>query len=371
MDKKLDILPLKDWNLFNLFNDKRPLLIAGPCSAESEIQIMETARGLKAMGVCVFRAGIWKPRTHPNTFEGVGTPGLKWMQRVKNELGMKICTEVASEKHIFDCMKFGVDMVWIGARTTANPFLVQEIADALKDTDIPVLVKNPVNPDIDLWIGALERLNQAGVKKLGVIHRGFSTSEKIPYRNRPDWQIAIELRTRYPEMPFFCDPSHMGGAKQYLQEISQTSLDLGLDGLMIESHCDPTCALSDAKQQLTPKELDEMMQKLTVRESDSDSPEYRENIHQLRAKIDVLDESLLYLLASRMNISRQIGEYKKHNNIAIIQTGRWDSLLEKVLERGREQGLSEKFLSTVFNAIHEASVQVQNEILNDSSADSQ
>lgn len=372
MEKRLDIIPLKEWNLFNLFNEKRPFLIAGPCSAESEIQIMETARGLKAMGISVFRAGIWKPRTHPNTFEGVGTPGLKWMQRVKNELGMKICTEVASEKHIFDCIKFGVDMVWIGARTTANPFLVQEIADALKDTDIPVLVKNPVNPDIDLWIGALERLNQAGVKKLGVIHRGFSTSEKIPYRNRPDWQIAIELRSRYPELPFFCDPSHMGGAKNYLQEISQTAMDLGLDGLMIESHCDPTCALSDAKQQLTPKELDEMIQKLIVREADSDSPEYRENIHQLRAKIDVIDDSLIYLLSSRMDISRQIGEYKKSNNIAILQTGRWDSLLAKVIEKGMAQGLSEKFISTVFNAIHEASVQVQNEILTpDSSADSE
>ena len=367
MEKRLDIIPLKEWNLFNLFNEKRPLLIAGPCSAESEIQIMETARGLKSMGVSVFRAGIWKPRTHPNTFEGVGTPGLKWLQRVKNELGMKICTEVASEKHIFDCMKFGVDMVWIGARTTANPFLVQEIADALKDTDIPVLVKNPVNPDLDLWIGALERLNQAGVKKLGVIHRGFSTSEKILYRNRPDWQIAIELRTRYPELPFFCDPSHMGGAKEYIQEISQTSLDLGLDGLMIESHCDPTCALSDARQQLTPKELEEMMQHLTVRENDSDSPEYRENIHQLRAKIDVIDDSLLYLLSSRMDISRQIGEYKKENNIAILQTSRWDSILEKVVARGAELGLPEKFLSTVFNAIHDASVQVQNSILTEDS----
>ena len=309
MEKKLDLIPLKEWNLFNLFNEKRPLLMAGPCSAESEIQIMETARGLKAMGISVFRAGIWKPRTHPNTFEGVGTPGLKWMQRVKNELGMKICTEVASEKHIFDCIKFGVDMVWIGARTTANPFLVQEIADALKDTDIPVLVKNPVNPDIDLWIGALERLNQAGVKKLGVIHRGFSTSEKIPYRNRPDWQIAIELRSRYPELPFFCDPSHLGGAKEYLLEISQRAMDLGLDGLMIESHCDPTCALSDAKQQLTPKELEEMMTKLTVRDADSDSPEYKENIHQLR------------LENGHQQTDRRVQERKQHRHPADIAMG--------------------------------------------------
>ena len=360
MEKRLDIAPIAEWGMFT---EPKPCVIAGPCSAESEIQIMETARQLRSFGINVFRAGIWKPRTHPGSFEGVGAKGLKWMQRAKKELGLKIATEVASEKHVFECLKYGVDMVWLGARTTANPFLVQEIADALRDVDIPVLVKNPVNADIDLWIGALERLNAAGVRKLGVIHRGFSTSEKILYRNRPEWQIAIELRSRYPEMPFFCDPSHMGGDKKYIQEISQISLDLGLDGLMIESHCDPTCALSDAKQQLTPRELGEMMKKLIVRKPDSDSPEYKENIHQLRAKIDVIDESLMYLLGSRMDISRQIGEYKKRNNIAILQTSRWDSVLEKVIERGKEMGLPEKFVSTVFNAIHDASVQVQNEIL--------
>lgn len=362
MERKLDIVPLSKWNLFP---DEQPLVVAGPCSAESEVQIMETARRLKSLGVNVFRAGIWKPRTHPNTFEGVGAAGLKWMQRVKNELGMKICTEVASEKHIFDCLKFGVDMVWLGARTTANPFLVQEIADALKDVDIPVLVKNPVNPDLDLWIGALERLNQAGVKKLGVIHRGFSTFEKILYRNSPEWQIAIELRSRFPEMAFFCDPSHMAGSKKYIREISQRSLDLGLDGLMIESHCDPTCAMSDAKQQLTPEELDQMLKSLTVRRADSDSPEYKENIDQLRAKIDVIDENILYILSSRMKISRQIGQYKKDNNIAILQTSRWDSILAKVVEKGAEQGLSEKFISVVFNAIHDASVEEQNRILSE------
>ena len=244
MESKLDLIPVSEWGIFP--EGKKPLMIAGPCSAESEVQVMQTARGLKSLGINVFRAGIWKPRTHPNNFEGIGTPGLKWLQRVKNELGMKVATEVASEKHIFDCLKFGVDMVWIGARTTANPFLVQEIADALKDTDVPVLVKNPVNPDLDLWVGALERLNQAGIRKLGVIHRGFSTSDKMAYRNSPGWQIAVELRTRFPEMPFFADPSHMGGNRKYLQEISQMTLDLGLDGLMLESHCDPSCALSDA-----------------------------------------------------------------------------------------------------------------------------
>lgn len=339
------------------------MLIAGPCSAESEVQVMETARGLKEIGVNVYRAGIWKPRTHPNNFEGLGTAGLKMLRRVKDELGMKICTEVASEKHIFDCVKFGVDMVWIGARTSANPFLVQEIADALKDTDLPVLVKNPVNPDLDLWIGALERLNQAGVKKLGVIHRGFSTSEKMDYRNDPGWGIAIELRSRYPELPFFSDPSHMGGDRKYIREISQRTLDLGLDGLMIESHCDPTCALSDAKQQLKPADLGKLLSSLVLRQSDTDSRDYKDNIDHLRAQIDIIDENILYILQSRMNVSRKIGAYKKEHNIAILQTTRWDSLLKEMIVKGEKYGLSDEFVKTVFNAIHDESVKSQNEVL--------
>lgn len=361
--KNLELAPVSEWGLFP--DGKRPLLIAGPCSAESEIQVMQTARGLKALGINAFRAGIWKPRTHPNTFEGVGTIGLKWLQRVKSELGMKVATEVASERHVFDCIKYGVDMVWIGARTTANPFLVQEIADALRDTDIPVLVKNPVNPDIDLWIGALERLNQAGIRKIGVIHRGFSTSEKIRYRNAPGWQTAIELRTKYPALPFFADPSHMGGSRDYLQEISQRALDLGLDGLMIESHCDPSCALSDAHQQLTPDALGELLDKLTVRESDSDSPDYKENIDQLRAQIDIIDENILSILNTRMGISRSIGKYKREHNIAIIQTSRWDSILSQMVEKGKAYGLSEAFVTALFNTIHEESVQAQNNILSE------
>ena len=360
-DRKLELVPLYDWGMFT---EPRPSVIAGPCSAETKEQVMETAKGLKDLGINVFRAGIWKPRTHPGSFEGIGVEGLGWMQQVKKEYGLKISTEVASERHVFECIKFGVDLVWLGARTTANPFLVQEIADALRGTDIPVLVKNPVNPDLDLWIGALERLNRAGIKKLGVIHRGFSTFEKIQYRNDPQWQVAIELRSRFPELPFFVDPSHMGGSKDYIQEISQRSLDLGFEGLMIESHCNPTCALSDAKQQLTPEELRDLLyHKITVRDSDSDSPQWKENIDQLRAKIDVLDENLLYTLASRMKVSRQIGQYKKDNNIAILQTSRWDALLAKVVEKGREYDLSEKFLTAVFNAIHEASVDAQNEVI--------
>lgn len=316
------------------------------------------------MGINVFRAGIWKPRTHPGCFEGVGVEGLEWLQRVKQEYGLKISTEVASEKHVAECIRYGVDLVWLGARTTTNPFLVQEIADALKGTDIPVLVKNPVNADLDLWIGALERLNRAGIKKLGVILRGFSTFDKIKYRNDPQWQVAIEFRSRYPEIPFFVDPSHLGGHKDYILEISQRSLDLGFEGLMIESHCNPTVALSDAKQQLTPDQLSDLLyHQIVVREKDSDAPEWKENIDQLRAKIDVIDENILYALGTRMNVSRQIGEYKKENNIAILQTSRWDKVLSKVVEKGNNYGLTANFLKDVFTAIHEASVEVQNEII--------
>ena len=362
-DKKLDIIPLYEWGMFT---DPRPFVVAGPCSAETEELVMETAKGLKGMGINVFRAGIWKPRTHPGCFEGIGTPGLKWLQKVQKEYGLKVSTEVASEKHVRECLEHGVDMVWIGARTTANPFLVQEIADALAGTDIPVLVKNPVNPDLELWIGALERLNRAGIKKLGVIHRGFSTFDKIKYRNDPHWDIAIEMRSRFPELPFFVDPSHMGGSCAYLHEISQRSLDLGFEGLMLESHCNPSVALSDAKQQLTPGQLRDLIcNQIVVRDADSDSQEWKENIHQLRAKIDVIDENIIYALGSRFKISQQIGEYKKNNNVAIVQASRWDALLAKVVEKGQEYGLSKKLLTDVFNAIHEASVETQNEIISD------
>ena len=259
--------------------------------------------------------------------------------------------------------KYGIDMVWIGARTTANPFLVQEIADALQDTDIPVLVKNPVNPDLDLWIGALERLGRAGLRKLGVIHRGFSTTECQPYRNAPGWQLAVELRTRYPDLPFFADPSHMGGAREHLLPLSQRAMDLGLEGLMVESHCDPSCALSDAGQQILPEDLKVLLESLTVRRKDTDDKEYNENIEQLRARIDVIDENLLDVLRSRMEVSRKIGQFKKSHNIAIVQASRWDSLLAGMIRRGAEYGLPESFVTAVFTAIHEASVDAQNKIL--------
>jgi chorismate mutase len=335
------------------------MCIAGPCSAESEEQVMETARGLAAFGIHVFRAGIWKPRTHPGSFEGVGAPGLRWLRRVKQELGMWVCTEVASEKHVLECIKYGVDMVWIGARTSANPFLMQEIADALEGTDIPVLVKNPVNPDIDLWIGALERLNRAGLRRLGVIHRGFSTSAPIPYRNDPGWKIAIEMRTRYPRLAFFADPSHMAGDRKYLQELSQRAMDLGLDGLMVESHCNPDCALSDAKQQLTPRDLQTLLESLAIRESTSQDESYRDGIEALRARIDVIDDNLLNLLNDRMNVSRKIGEYKREHNVAILQAGRWESLLASMEERAEAMGISREAIRAIMTAIHDESVRVQ------------
>ena len=360
MAYELDIIPGTEWGFFTL---PRPMCIAGPCSAETEEQVMETAKGLSEFGIHVYRAGIWKPRTHPGSFEGVGTPGLKWLRKVKETYGMKVCTEVASEKHVLECIKYGVDIVWIGARTSANPFLMQEIADALEGTDIPVLVKNPVNPDIDLWVGALERLNRAGIKKLGVIHRGFSTSAPILYRNDPGWKLAIEMRTRYPQMAFFADPSHMAGDRKYLQELSQRAMDLGLDGLMVESHCNPSCALSDAKQQLTPHDLQNLLESLVIRENTSDNEAYKDGIEALRARIDVIDDNLLKLLAERMDVSRRIGRYKKEHNVAIIQAGRWDALLAAMVARAREKGISEEAITAIMNAIHDESVKVQNEVL--------
>ena len=360
MAHELDIIPGSEWGFFTL---PRRMCIAGPCSAETEEQVMETAKGLHAFGIHVYRAGIWKPRTHPGSFEGVGTPGLKWLRKVKETYGMKVCTEVATEKHVLECIKYGVDVIWIGARTSANPFLMQEIADALSGTDIPVLVKNPVNPDLDLWIGALERLNRAGIRKLGVIHRGFSTSAPIPYRNDPGWKIAIELRTRYPQLAFFADPSHMAGDRKYLLELSQRAMDLGLDGLMVESHCDPSCAWSDAKQQLTPRDLQTLLESLVIRDNTSDNEAYKEGIDALRTRIDVIDENLLKLLKDRMDVSRRIGQYKKEHNVAILQAGRWEQLLSDMVERGAQLGLSEASIRAIMIAIHDESVRVQNAIL--------
>lgn len=356
--KELEITPLNDWGFFHL--PPRPCVIAGPCSAETREQVLSTAAGLKAFGINVFRAGIWKPRTHPGSFEGIGVPGLKWLQEVRSQYGMKVCTEVASARHVFECIKYGIDMVWIGARTTANPFLVQEIAEALRDTDIPVLVKNPVNPDLDLWIGAMERFNREGITKLGAIHRGVSTSEKIKYRNDPLWNMAVELRARHPQIPIFADPSHMGGKREYLKELSQRAMDLGLEGLMVESHCDPSCALSDAGQQLVPSDLQALLESLVVRDATSPDEQFQETLSRLREQIDVLDEKIIGDLASRMKISAKIGAIKKDHNVAIIQAGRWEKVLEKVDELAVQYGIDRRFARQIFDAIHEASVQEQN-----------
>ncbi len=360
---KLDLIKASEWGLFS--DMKKPVIIAGPCSAESEQQVFETAKALKEAGVEVLRAGIWKPRTRPGSFEGVGSDGLHWMQRVQKELGMKVSTEVANVKHVYEALKAGVDMLWIGARTTANPFAMQEIADALKGTDIPVLVKNPVNPDVELWIGALERLNMAGLKKIGVIHRGFSTYGKHKYRNTPQWQLPIEIKRRFPEMLMICDPSHISGKREYIHEISQQAMDLGFDGLIIESHICPEIALSDAAQQVTPTSLHEILSRLVIRNVDSENLEYKENIDELRARIDEIDGELLDLLSDRMKVADEIGRYKKENNITILQPNRWDKILAKVFVKGEERGLDSEFLEKVFKAIHQASIDRQTKIMND------
>ena len=338
-------------------------VIAGPCSAESEEQVMRTAAELKSFGIRTFRAGIWKPRTYPGRFEGVGEAGLPWLVRVQRELGMRVCTEVAGAKHVEACLRNGISMVWIGARTTANPFLVQEIAEALHGTETTVLVKNPVNPDIGLWNGAIERFRRQGLENIAAVHRGFSTFDRIKYRNDPYWNVAVRMRGGNPALPFFCDPSHMGGDRAYVKEISQRALDMGVDGLMIESHCNPAAALSDAAQQLEPAELASVLSSLTVRRGDTDDKDYRRMIGELRGKIDILDESILRLLSERMELSREIGRIKKKNNVAIIQTLRWEEIMDRVTSDPHAGEMDTEFVKRIFNEIHDASVAEQNKIL--------
>ena len=354
---KLDLVKVEDWRLFT--DTTKPIIIAGPCSAESEQQVFETAKGLKAAGVEVLRAGIWKPRTRPNCFEGVGSEGLVWMKRVQRELGMKISTEVANVKHVYEALKAGVDMLWIGARTSANPFAMQEIADALKGTDIPVLVKNPVNPDVELWIGALERLNMAGLKKIGVIHRGFSAYVKSKYRNVPQWQLPIEIKRRFPDMLMICDPSHISGKREYIQEVSQQAMDLGFDGLIIEAHCSPDCAWSDKAQQVTPEALAYIIRNLVIRDESITT----ESLTELRSQIDKLDDQLLELLSRRMRVSRDIGQYKKEHNMPVLQTQRYEELLARRAGQAGQMGMDREFMRTVLQAIHEESIRQQMEVL--------
>jgi len=352
-------LALQPLNISGI-EDKRPIVISGPCSAETEEQVMLTARNLAAEGIKIFRAGIWKPRTKPGGFEGIGEKGLAWMQEVKQETGMLTTTEVATAKHVELALKAGIDILWIGARTTANPFAVQEVADSLRGVDIPVFVKNPVNPDLELWIGAMERLNAAGIKRIAAIHRGFTAYEKVIYRNLPMWHIPIELMRRIPDLPIFCDPSHMGGRRELVAPLSQQAMDLGFYGLMIESHCEPDKAWSDAKQQITPDVLSFILDKLIIR----NTSEATESLRALRKQIDALDDKIIEVLSKRMRISREIAEYKKEHNMAVVQPGRYDEIISKRGAQGILCGMSSDFMRSVFESIHEESVRQQIELIN-------
>ena len=340
-----------------------PVVIAGPCSAETEEQVLKIAHSLKNTDVSFFRAGIWKPRTRPGMFEGVGALGLQWLQRVKEETGLKTATEVANKDHVKLALDHDIDMLWIGARSTVSPFIIQEIADELEGTDKIILVKNPVNPDLPLWIGALERLQRAGIEKLGVIHRGFSTYEKTKYRNIPEWQLVIELQNKYPNLPIICDPSHITGKRDLIFDVSQTALDLNFDGLMIETHCNPDAAWSDAAQQVTPERLVEIMNDLRIRKTSTSEEDYVSQLGNLRSRIDIIDEQLLDLLKKRMDIADEIGTLKKANNVAILQNTRWHEILGKMILEGEQRNLSEEFVIQVFKAIHQESINRQARIV--------
>ncbi|MCD8529312.1 MAG: bifunctional 3-deoxy-7-phosphoheptulonate synthase/chorismate mutase type II [Flavobacterium sp.] len=341
-----------------------PLVIAGPCSAETEEQVLKIAHELKNSDVSIFRAGIWKPRTRPGGFEGVGEIGLKWLQKAKAETGLLMATEVATAAHVKLALEHDIDVLWIGARTTVNPFAVQEIADALQGTDKIVLLKNPVNPDLSLWIGGLERLYNANIKKLGVIHRGFSTYEKTKYRNNPEWQIAIDLQNRFPDLPLICDPSHITGRRDMIQEVSQQALDLNYDGLIIETHIDPDNAWSDAAQQVTPVTLKQMFINLRVRKVTDDESEYNQKMAKLRMQIDEFDGKLLEILGNRMKVADKIGLLKKEKNVAILQNQRWNEILGKMILEGEEKGLSNEFVMQLFKAIHQESISHQEKVIN-------
>lgn len=360
MEKHIKIKTLNEWNIASV---KKPLLIAGPCSAETEKQTMNTAKLLQQSGVSVFRAGIWKPRTRANQFEGIGNIGLEWLSNVKRETGMLVATEVAQVKHVYEALKANMDILWIGARTTANPFAVQEIAEALRGVNIPVFVKNPINPDVELWIGAIERLNKMGIDKIGAIHRGFSSFEASMYRNIPKWQIPIELKRRLPNLPILSDPSHIGGQRNLIHILSQKALDLDFDGLMVEVHENPDCALSDAKQQITPQRFAEIKDQLIFRK---DKPENisLDELEDLRYKIDHYDKEIIQLLGKRMQEAEAIGRYKLENKMTVLQSKRWDQLLEKNIKKGAEQNLSKDFIFSVFKAIHQESINKQSNILN-------
>lgn len=344
---------------------KRPLIISGPCSAETEQQVVETATRLAKTGkVDMLRAGIWKPRTRPGSFEGIGTKGLPWLQQAKKLTGLPVAIEVATGKQVEDALHFDIDVLWIGARTTVNPFSVQEVADALRGAEVPVLIKNPINPDLELWTGAVERVAKAGIKQIGLIHRGFSSYGNTEYRNAPMWHLAIEMKRRNPEMMIVNDPSHICGRRDILLDVAQKAIDLDFDGLMIESHIDPDNAWSDAKQQVTPEKLAEMLDTIIWRKEDINSEEFHAALEKLRQQINHLDDELLQLLGQRMKIADKIGEFKRNNNITILQTNRWNEILQRAFKEGGKVGLSKEFITKYFDAVHMESINHQNKVMN-------
>lgn len=349
---------------FQPISSKRPFIIAGPCSAETEEQVLQTARELAKQDIDLFRAGIWKPRTRPGSFEGVGVPGLAWLKRVKEETGLRVTTEVAKTEHVFEALKYGIDVLWLGARTTVNPFSVQEVADALRGTDIPVFIKNPINPDLALWMGAIERIYKAGITKIGVIHRGFSHHGESKYRNVPRWQIPIELKREFPNIQILCDNSHICGRRDTLLDVAQKALDLNFDGIMTEVHPTPDDAWSDAAQQITPVQFQELVANLKVRKQTYDAS-FLDTLEHLRHQIDEIDDDLLNLLEARMKLSESIGEYKKQNNIAILQPDRWGEILDRSVAKGTAKGLTKDFVYDVFKAIHKESIDKQSKLLNE------
>ncbi len=360
MSTKLEINPIKEW----LPHINNPLLISGPCSLESENQALETARLLaKDPRVFIYRGGIWKPRTRPGSFEGVGSIGLRWLQMVKEETGLPVGTEVANAQHTEEALKAGLDVIWIGARSTASPFVVQEIADVVKGSNAVVMVKNPVNPDVQLWIGAIERIYQAGIKNIVAIHRGFTPFMETKYRNYPNWTTVIELRRLMPNLPIICDPSHIAGKREYLYEIAQKAFDMGMEGLMLESHIDPSCAMSDAAQQLTPADLAKLLDRLVIRHATANNPEFANRLDMLRSRIDAIDTELLEMLSSRVEIVKQIGKYKKENNVTALQINRWSQLMENRVNTGKRLDLNETFVKILFQLIHEDSVRMQTDIM--------
>ncbi|MBK7653222.1 MAG: bifunctional 3-deoxy-7-phosphoheptulonate synthase/chorismate mutase type II [Flammeovirgaceae bacterium] len=358
--KGLQLEPITSW-----LKADRPVIISGPCSAETEDQMVATAKQIAATGkVHALRAGIWKPRTRPGQYEGAGEEGLKWLMRAKAETGLPVTTEVANGAHVEACLKAGVDILWVGARTTVNPFSVQEVADALKGVDIPVMVKNPINPDVELWLGALERLNKAGITKMAAIHRGFSSFEKGPFRNAPMWDLAIDLKTRVPELDMICDPSHIAGARDLIALISQKALDLDMAGLMIESHINPDAAWSDAKQQVTPAVLGKIIEELVPRTQTTDNKKFKDTLSILREQIDHLDDEIMQKLAARMKISEKIGQYKKENNVTILQVNRWEEIIQTRIALCKAMGLNEEFTNELLKLIHQESIQLQTKVMN-------